>query len=182
MRFFNRMDESFGLICTSISRYLMFHIDTASTPNEVWKKLKDLFGQQDVLHVHHLENELIGLSPASFSSLQAFFTKFKSLLTQLKSCNVDKDKDQLILSILSKLGSEYSVFVSSFHASKLTTPKWEMPSLDAFIAALLQEQDKLISMGSIKCSKNQALTANEGRKGYSKDKQKGKGKATPDQK
>jgi len=57
-----------------------------------------------------------------------------------------------------------------------------MPTLDAFVAALIQEQDKFISMGSIRSTKDQALAANEGHKGNYKDKQKGKGKTAPDQK
>jgi hypothetical protein len=48
------MDEAFGLIFLSISGDLMFHIDTASTPNEVWTTLEELFGKQDVLRGHQL--------------------------------------------------------------------------------------------------------------------------------
>jgi hypothetical protein len=50
-----------------------------------------------------------------------------------------KKYEQLMLSILSKLGPDYLVFVSLLHASKLTTLKWKMPSLDDFIEALNQE-------------------------------------------
>ena len=85
--------------------------------------------------------------------------KLKSILIELGACGVKKEDDQLILSILSKLGPEYSVFVSSFQASKLTREKWKMPPLNDFIAELTQEQDKLVQMGAIKCSKNQALAA-----------------------
>ena len=72
------------------------------------------------MRVHQLENELISLSPIHFTNLQELFTKFKSILVELNACGVKKEEDQLILSILSKLGPEYSVFVSSFQASKLT--------------------------------------------------------------
>jgi hypothetical protein len=34
-KYFNRMDEAFGMICLSISREFMFHVNTASSPNEV---------------------------------------------------------------------------------------------------------------------------------------------------
>jgi len=63
------------------------------------------------------------------------------------------------------------VFVSFFQAAKLTQSKWKMPSLNDFIAALTQEQSKLVSMGAIQHSKHQALAASKG-----KDKQKEKGK------
>ena len=62
-----------------------------------------------------------------------------------------------MISILSKLGSEYSVFVSTFHSGRASIRNWKMPSLDAFVESLIQEQDKLVQMGVIQTSKNQAL-------------------------
>ena len=138
-RYFNRMDEAFGMICLSISRDLMFHVDTTSSPNEARTKLEQLFGKQDELRAYSLENKLIGLNPSDFNSLKEYFTKFKSLIVQLKECKVDKKDEKHILSILSKLVPDYSVFVSLFHASKLTTLKWKMPSFDDFIEAITQE-------------------------------------------
>ena len=57
-----------------------------------------------------------------------FFTKVKHLVLQLKQCKVEKEDNQLILAILSKLGPDYFVFVSSFHMGNLTTPNWKIPS------------------------------------------------------
>ena len=34
-KYFNRLDEAFGLLCLSISREILFHIDSLKTPNEV---------------------------------------------------------------------------------------------------------------------------------------------------
>ena len=98
---------------------LLFHIDGLTTPNQVWTKLEYLFGVQDELRVHQLENELFSLSPRSFDSIEGLFTKFKSLVLFLKQCWIEKKEDQLILSILSKLSLEYSVFLSTFHATRL---------------------------------------------------------------
>jgi hypothetical protein len=138
--------------------------------------LEGLFGKQDAMRVHQLENELISLSPIHFGNLQELFTKLKSLLIELIACGVKKEEYQLILSILSKLGPEYSIFVSSFQASKLTQETWKMPPLNDFIAELTQEKYNLFQMGAIKCSKNQALAATDAPKSSGKDKQKGKGK------
>jgi hypothetical protein len=66
--------------------------------------------------------------------------------------------------------------VSSFQASKLTQEKWKMPPLNDFIVALTQEQAKLVQMGAIKCSKNQALVATNAPKRNGKDKEKGTSK------
>ena len=59
--------------------------------------------------------------------------------------------------VLSKLGSKYLVFVSTFHYGMSSIPNWKMPSLDAFVESLIQEQDKLVQMGVLRTSKNQAL-------------------------
>ena len=121
-----------------------------------------------------LENELISLHPANFETLNYFFTKFKNLVFQLKLCKVEKEDDQLILSILSKLGADYLVFVSKFHSVKLSTPNWKMPTLNSFIESLTQEHDKLIQMGIIRSSRDQALAAGGPKVANDKGKQKDK--------
>ena len=83
----------------------------------------------------------MSLQPSNFETLNDFFTKFKNIVLLLKQCKVEKEDDQLILTILSKLGADYSVFVSTFHVGKLTTPGWNMPSLNSFIASLTSEHD-----------------------------------------
>ena len=143
----NRLDEAYGLLCLSISPNLIFNIDGFTTPNQVWTQLEFLFGVEDELRTHRLEIELFSLSPINFQSIKGFFTTFKSLVLILKKCGIDKEYDQLILSILSKLGPDYSVFVSTFHATRLVVPKWKMPSLNSFLDSLTKEQDKLIHMG-----------------------------------
>ena len=98
---------------------------------------------------HHIENELISLSPAHYETIEDLFTKFKVLVLHLKQCGIENKYDHLILSILSMLGLEYFVYVSTFHSSKLTTKKWKMHALADFMESLTQEQDKLIQMGTI---------------------------------
>ena len=58
-KFFNRIDEAFGMLCLSISREFIFHVDNLATPNKVWLKLEALFGKIDEMRDHQLENELI---------------------------------------------------------------------------------------------------------------------------
>ena len=130
IKYFNKLDELIGLICLSISREFLFHVSEATILDAVWTTLEGLFGKQDEMRVHELENELISPSPTHFSNLQEYFTKFKSLLIELDACGVKKEEDKLILLILSKLGPEHSVFVSSFQASKLTQEKWKKNPLN----------------------------------------------------
>jgi hypothetical protein len=72
---------------------------------------------------HMLEVELLTLDPKIFDNIQDFFTKFKDLLSQLKSCGVDKYKEEkeMVLTILSKIGPKLSVFVSTFHSVIFTS-------------------------------------------------------------
>ena len=86
----NRMDETYGLFCLSVSSDLIFHLDGLTTLNQVWTKLESLFGVQDEIRAHQLENELIPLSPRSFESIKGFFTKFKSVILFLKKCGIGK--------------------------------------------------------------------------------------------
>ena len=86
----NRMDESYGLLCLSIYRYLIFHIDGLTTPDQACTKLESLFGVQDEIRAHQLDNELILMSPMIFESIEGFFTKFKSLILMLKKCGIEK--------------------------------------------------------------------------------------------
>ena len=104
-----------------------------------------------------MENELIALQPSSFESIKQFFTKYKSLVMQCKQCGLEKKHEQLVLSVLSKTGSDYSVFVSTFHSGRASIINWKMPSLNAFVKSLIQEQDILVQMVVIQTSKNQAL-------------------------
>jgi hypothetical protein len=69
---------------------------------------------------HILDNHLISMIISSYDTLQDFFTKFKAFLLQLKACKIDKDGDQLILTIVSNLGPNFLVFISTFHTSRIT--------------------------------------------------------------
>jgi hypothetical protein len=104
------------------------------------------------------------LDPKIFRNLQDFFTKFKDLLSQLKACGVDKSEEKkMVLTILSELGPEFLVFISTFHSVKFTSgATWKIPSLKEFIESLTQEQTKLINMGKIKGPKAHALTVKDG--------------------
>ena len=46
IKWHNRRDEAYGLLCLSISTDL-FYIDGLTSPNEVWENLEDIFGNID---------------------------------------------------------------------------------------------------------------------------------------
>ena len=100
LKWHNRRDEACGLLCLSISRDLLFHLDGLTSPNEVWEKLIDIFGKTNEMRGHQIKNELISLSPNSFESLQLYLSKFKALVLQLKQCGIENKDEQLVLAIL----------------------------------------------------------------------------------
>ena len=120
-----------------------------------------------------MENDIIRLSPSDFDTIQDFFTRFKYFLRQLKACGIYKKDDQLILSILSRLGPNYSIFVSTFFATRSTIGSaWNMPSLDEFATSVTHDQDKIVQMGTLKAPNAHALATKVGRKTSSSSKDK----------
>ena len=51
IKWHNRRDEAYGLLCLSISKDLLFHLDGLTSPNEVWEKLVEIFGKTDEMRV-----------------------------------------------------------------------------------------------------------------------------------
>ena len=47
IKWHNKRDEAYGLLCLSISRDLLFHLDGLKSPNELWENLVDHFGKTD---------------------------------------------------------------------------------------------------------------------------------------
>ena len=80
IKWHNRRDEAYGLLCLIISRDLLFHLDGLKSPNEVWEKIQKLFGKIGEMMGHSLENDIVSLSPSNFESLLVCFSKFKALV------------------------------------------------------------------------------------------------------
>ena len=125
----DRLDEAFSYLRTHISIDLLFHLEGLRTPKESTEKIEYLFGKQDELWGHILENELVALHPSSFETIQKFFTKFKSLVLLCRQCKIERKEEQHVLSILNKLGIEYSIFVSIFNSKELLFPIERCPHL-----------------------------------------------------
>jgi hypothetical protein len=105
-----------------MSPNILFQIGYCTTIDDVWTKLEYLFGKQDAMRGHMLEVELTSLDLRNFDNIHDLFMKFKTLLLHIKICGIDKSTqhNQLILDILVKLGLDYVVSISSFHANKFT--------------------------------------------------------------
>ena len=73
IKWHNWRDEAYGLLCLSISRDLLFHLDGLNSPDQVWEKISEIFGKTDEMRGHQIKSELISLSPSNFESLQLYF-------------------------------------------------------------------------------------------------------------
>ena len=87
-KYFNRLDEAFGMLYLDTSREILFDIESLGTLNEFWVNFDSLFGKTNEMRGHHLENELISLRPAHYETIQDLFTKFEALVLQLKQCGI----------------------------------------------------------------------------------------------
>ena len=87
-KWFNKMDEAYGLLCLSISLDIQVHFKLTSKPNEVWTILERIFGKQDSMQGRQLENILISLSTGNFDTIKGFLTKLKALVMKLKLCGL----------------------------------------------------------------------------------------------
>ena len=79
IKWYNRRDEAYGLLCLSISRDLLFHLDGLTSPNEVWEKFVEIFCKTDEMRGHQIENELISLSPTASNPCNSIFPSLKPL-------------------------------------------------------------------------------------------------------
>jgi hypothetical protein len=172
----NRNDEACGLIRMSISPYLRFHLQQIDKPKDAWEKIESLFGKHNIIRAQQLENQVLTLSPSYFSCIEYYLSKFKTLRILCEDCKIKIDEDRCIYLILSKLGSEYFVFVSTLYAMKEALGiAYQKPTLESFYDALIREKDKFVQLGVI----NTAGTSNKALVIHQKDKPKNPKKQHP---
>jgi hypothetical protein len=172
----NRSDKACGRIIMSISPDLRFHLKQIDDPDKAWKNLESVFGKHNIIRAHQLENKTLNLSPNDFSCNEYNLSNFKTLIILCKECEIKLEEERCIYIILSKLGSAYFVFVSTFYAMRESLGKsYQKPTLESFRDALNREQDKLVQIGVI----NTAGTSNKSLVSQQKDKPKNPKKKHP---
>jgi hypothetical protein len=160
----NRNGKARGLIKMSISPDLRYHLQEIDDPEEAWDKIESVFGKLNIIRAQQLENQILTLIPSDFYCLGDYLSKFKTLRILCEECKIKMEEECCIYLILSKLGSAYYVFVSTFYAMREDLWKdYEKPTLESFCASLIREEDKLIQLGVINtaCTSNKALVAQQ---------------------
>jgi hypothetical protein len=161
----NRNDEARRLIKISISPDLRYHLQDIDDPKEGWNTIEFVFGKLNIIRAQQLKNQILTLSPNDFSCLGDYLSRFKTLRILCEECKIKMEEELCIYLILSKLGSAYSVFVSTFYAMRevLGEEAYGKPTLDSFCASLIREEDKLSQFGVINTTgpSNKALVSQQ---------------------
>jgi hypothetical protein len=158
----NRNSEARGLIRMSISPDLRCHLQEIDDPEEAWDKIESVFGNINIIQAQQLENQILTLSPSDFSFLGDNLSKFKTLKILCEECKIKMEEEHCIYVIISKIGSAYYVFVSTFYAMREALGKsYENPTLESFCSSLIREEDNLIQLGVINIAgtSNKALVS-----------------------
>jgi hypothetical protein len=148
----------------SISPDLRYHLQEIDDPEEAWNKIESGFGKLNIIRAQQLENQVLTLIPSDFSFLGDYLSRFKTLIILCEECKIKMEEECCIYLILSKLGSAYSMFVSTFYAMREALSKsYEKPTLDSFNVSLIREEDKLVQLGVINIAgtSNKALVAQQ---------------------
>jgi hypothetical protein len=114
----------------SISLELRFQLQEIDDHDEDWENLESVFGKHNIIRAHLLENQILTLSPNVFSCIEDYLSKFKTLRILSEECNINLEEERCIYIIISKLGSAYSVFLSTFYAMREALEKsYQKPTL-----------------------------------------------------
>jgi len=141
----NRNDEARGLIGMSISPDLRCHLQGIDDLEDAWNMIESVFGKLNIIRSQKLETQILTLSPNDFSCLGDYLSRFKTLQILCEECKIKMEEECCIYLILSKLGSAYYVFVSTFYDMREALGKaYEIPTLESFCVALTREEDKII--------------------------------------
>jgi hypothetical protein len=146
------------------SANIRYHLQGIDDPEATWDKIESVFGKINIIRAQQLENQILTLTPSDFSCLGDYLSKFKTLRILCEECKLKMDEEHCIYLILSKLGSAYSVFVSTFYAMKEAVGKdYVQPTLESFCTSLIREEDKLVQLGVINTvgTSNKALLAQQ---------------------
>jgi hypothetical protein len=109
-----------------------------------------VFGKLNIIRAQQLENQVLTLSPNDFSCLGDYLSKFKTMIILCEECEIKMEEEFCIYLILSKLGSAYYVFVSTFYAMREALGKaYQNPALESFCVALNREEHKHVQLGVI---------------------------------
>jgi hypothetical protein len=160
----NRNDKACGLIIISISLDLRYHLQGIDYLEKSWNTIESVFGKLNIIQAHQLENQILTLSPSDFSFLGDHLSKFKTLSILCEECKIVMEEQRCIYLILSKLGSAYSVFVTTFYAMKEALGKaYVKPTLESFFSSLIREEDKVVQLGVINTvgTSNKALVSQQ---------------------
>jgi hypothetical protein len=118
----------------SIFHDLRYHLQEIDDLEEAWDKIESVFSKLNIIQAQQLENQVLTLSPSDFSCLGDYLSRFKTLKILCEECKIKMEEECCIYLILSKLGSAYYVFVSTFYSMRESLGKaYEKTTLESFV-------------------------------------------------
>ena len=83
----------------------------------MWDKFSTLFGIMNQFKILQIDAKFTSLIPKSFTSIEDFLMKFKSLRSILQVAGKIKSDDECIFLILSNLRGPYQIFTLTFYST-----------------------------------------------------------------
>jgi len=103
-----------------------------------------------LIWAHHIENQLMTLSPNDFPCIEDFLSKLEALRILLQVYKIDFKDYWCIYITLDNIGSAYYIFVYIFYASREALGgTYQAPTLDSFCDSLIREKYKMLQLGVI---------------------------------
>jgi hypothetical protein len=146
----------------SISLDLRYHLQEIDDPEEAWENIEFVFGKINIIRAQQLENQVLTLSLSDFSCLGDYLSRFKTLRILCEEGKIKMEEECCIYLIVSKIGSAYFMFVSTFYDMREALRKaYEKPIFESFCVALIREEDRLVQLGVINTvgTSNKALVS-----------------------
>jgi hypothetical protein len=86
-------------------------------------------------------------NPNVFSFIEDYLSMFKTFRILCEECKIKLDDECCIYVILCKFGSAYSIFVSTFCATREALgSSYKKPTLESFCDALIREKYNLVQL------------------------------------
>jgi hypothetical protein len=92
-----------------------------------------MFGKHNIIGAQQLANQVLTLSPNDISSIEDYMSKFKKIINLCEECKIKIEEYHFMCLIIYKLGSAYSVFVSTFYdMQEALGTTYQKPNLENF--------------------------------------------------
>lgn len=135
-KFCTRRDRALAVIVMSIETKLLYIVGDPVDPEDVWKKLEDVFQRKTWANKMRLRKRLYKMQLEENTSVHEHLKQFIELFSDLAVLGNAIDDDDKVIHLLSSLPESYNTLVTAIEAQE-KVPTWE-----AVAEKLLHEEQK----------------------------------------